>query len=203
MAAACGVPTDEAPTPIAIDELPDSLRPASANDSTSTVPVDDANTVPVWLIRPGQQEGDRTVLERVRRPVEIANLRTALEQLFLPVPDTEAPLTSQWANLADIELVDVRTDEATSTATITLSEIPPIGEFLTQAFAQLVFTASEFTGVDVVQFQIGTDPQIAAVPIDGGATLTQVTTDDYLSLDPTVVPPNFSLPADATPTTSP
>ncbi len=198
-ASACGVPTDAAPTPIAVDELPDSLRPTGATESTTTVPVDDANTVPVWLILPGQQDGDPTVLERVRRPVETANLRAALIQLFQPVLESEAPLTSQWANLADIELVDVTTDEATATATITLSAIPPIGEFLTQAFAQLVFTASEFTGVDVVQFQIGTDPTVVPVPVDGGVTRQQVTTADYSSLDPSVVPTTESPVIDTTP----
>lgn len=160
----CGVPLDSHPRRI-----------------TQTSEVDPADVPPTTSASPGAQEvsvyflrDDR--LEEVRYPVSDPSLGAAISYVLAgPTSTSSSQLRTAVPPGTDLLGVEIRDG---GVARIDLSsEINDIsGETQKEAFAQLVFTALSYRGVDRVRFLI--EGKGVDAPTDDG-NLTVVTADDY------------------------
>lgn len=160
---ACGVPSDEAPRKLALDDVPaELLAPApTALATTTTVP----GTVPaaIFLLR-----DDRLV--PVERKVDSPPaLRRVLGALLGGPTDEEAGGGLRSAISAQTALISVLVDGGVARVDLTGSFADIGGQEQILAVAQLVFTATTVEGVSGVQFAL--DGQPVEVPRADG-TLT-------------------------------
>jgi len=157
--AACGVPADDDPQAIAARDLPAELLDPDPGSSTS-VPESGATTVPVYMLE-DSTDGVRLVAVD-RRVTEAGTPNERLVQLIggASADEMEGGITS--AIPAATVLLDVTTDEEADEVTIDLSEdfFTIEGEALAQAFAQIVWTATEpeAGGFRQVRFSVDGDP---------------------------------------------
>lgn len=197
-AGACGIPLDDQPEVIAAGDLPSTLQPPEATSSTTTttLPPQLTEDVTIYLVDPA--DGD-PILVAVTRQVPIIDgavdvERLALEQL-LAGPTSEEQLEDNLTTLvvpsgdAPIEVLDMRRP-AEDQLSVVLSESPAIegGERVT-SFAQMVFTLTEFQGVELVRFLVrdeaGADDFIVVkTDTEEGDVTRAVGRADYASLEP-------------------
>ncbi len=199
LGAGCGIPLDDAPETIAVDELPAALQPTTTTTTTS-VPEQLAEAVVIYLVDPNEGEPRLVGVERQVALVDSGTELEALilEQLFagptneeqtekllstLLVPSGEAPL----AVLETASPADGRLD-------IVLTEAPSVeGTARITAFAQVVFTLTELESVDAVSFLVrnedGENEFISVLTeAEEGNVERPVGREDYPSLRP-IVPP--------------
>lgn len=197
-AGACGIPLDERPEIIAGGDLPSTLQPPEATSSTTTttLPPQLTEDVTIYLVDPA--DGDPALVP-VTRQVPIVDggvelERLALEQL-LAGPTSEEQLENNLTTLVvpsgddPIEVLDVRRP-VEGQLSVVLSEPPALegGERVT-SFAQMVFTLTEFAGVDLVRFLVrdeaGADDFIVVkTDTEEGDVTRAVGRLDYASLRP-------------------
>lgn len=198
-AGGCGIPLDDRPEVIAGGDLPSTLQPPEATSSTTTttLPPQLTEDVTIYLVDPA--DGDPALVP-VTRQVPIVDggvelERLALEQL-LAGPTSEEQLEDNLTTLVvpsgddPIEVLDVRRP-AEGQLSVVLSEPPALegGERVT-SFAQMVFTLTEFPGVDLVRFLVrdeeGADDFIVVkTDTEEGDVTRAVGRLDYTSLLPT------------------
>lgn len=165
--AACGVPTQDRPEALIID----------APEPTSTAePMVDEGAVGLWFIRGSQ-------LEEVSRPGGPADVHAALDLLAAGLTPAEvagglrtalAPQTLRHSGPT--------ADEPVVTVAVT-REFTGLGGGNQQlAVAQIVWTVTEFPGVDEVRFSV--DGRPLEVPTDEGLTDEPVDRADYRSVAP-------------------
>jgi len=182
--AACGLQADDDPKPIAARDLPAELLDPDPGSST-TLPESGATTVPVYLL---EETADGVRLVAVdRRVAEAGTPDERLAQLFGgAMPDeTEAGITS--AIPADTVLLDVIPDEEADEVTIDISgDIFSIeGPALAQAFAQMVWTATEPEAGGYRQVRFSVDGEPTPVPdADSAEQEGPVTRSDYDRFSP-------------------
>ncbi|RBY85002.1 GerMN domain-containing protein [Blastococcus sp. TF02A-30] len=165
--AACGVPTQGRPEALAVD------TPAPAPLEEPTV---DDGVVELWFVR-GRQ------LEAVSRPVGPADVHAALDLLVAGLTPAEAAAGLRTA-LAPQTLrhSGPAADDAVVTVAVTREFTGLVGGNQQLAVAQIVWTVTEFPGVDGVRFSVEGRP--LEVPTDDGLTDEPVDRDDHRSVAP-------------------
>ncbi len=171
--AACGVPADDSPRAIGSGRLPpDLLEPVSTTPTTD--PVGGERTVLVYFL-------DGAVVRSVTREVASRTPEAALGALVAGVTPEDPPGLStaipDGLRVAQVQRID-------NTLVVELSaEIGDIGAQLQQAaFAQIVYTATELSGVEGVRFRVG--DRDLPVLTDAGAKTEPVGRGDFRSLRP-------------------
>ncbi|MFL6204529.1 MAG: GerMN domain-containing protein [Acidimicrobiales bacterium] len=181
----CGLPADDDPQAIAAGDIPAELLDPDPSSST-TLPESAGNaTVPVYLL---QRSPDGVRLVPVKRGVTeegIPNERLAALFGGVQPDEVEEGLTSGIP--ADTVLLGVTTDEEDHEVTIDISDdiFSIEGEALAQAFAQMVWTATEpgAGGFRQVRFSVDGEPT-PVLDGDGAEQEGPVTRADYDSLAP-------------------
>jgi spore germination protein GerM len=174
----CGITTDDSPRPIPRGALPEQLLlPAT----TTTITVETVDRTLYFAL------ADAESLATLSVPVPATEgnpYRAALSALVATRPVQE-DLNNQIP--ADTSVLGADLDAASGVLTVNLSEEMEnvVGPVQLQAFAQLVFTATEFRTVTGVRFLIVGQPR--GTPIEGGIKEANETVvrNDYRSFDPT------------------
>jgi spore germination protein GerM len=185
--ASCGVPTDAQPRDI-------ETQPAELPQDVAAATTDTGPRV-YFLITPEGQQND--MLAAVTRAVA-PEPSVVLEQLFKGVSGEETSRL-RTAIPADTRLItsNVQTD-GTLMVNVSDAFFKSTGDLQIKAVAQIVFTASEFSGVQRVKIEV--DGKIYPWPRgDGTLATVALTPYDYPELDPTTQPDYPPLPS---PTTS-
>jgi spore germination protein GerM len=182
-AAGCGLSANDQPRVIAADDLPPDL--AEPTTSSTSLGTQSPTTTPVTIYYLVQQDGV-TRLHGVTRDVEDASRpRDRLAALLAPpTPDEQAAgiLTSIPA---DTILVNSQLVEADDELIVDLSRslFDVQGQELRNAFAQLVWTATELEGVRRVRFLVDGE-EFRAPDEDGIEQPGAVARSDYITLAP-------------------
>jgi spore germination protein GerM len=161
--AACGIPLDEDP------EVVSQPTSGSSQAPTTTEPDGVSAEVSVYFLR-----GD--ALEAQRYPVAgEADLGQALNfVLARPAEGSDPDLRTSVP--PGTQLLGVETDGSTATIDLSADIADVSGVAQKEAFAQIVFTALSFRGIDQVRFEIDGRPIDA--PTDDG-NLTVISADNY------------------------
>lgn len=174
--AGCRVPDDSSPREIPASQVPfDLLTPStSAPPATSPVPTVDGN---VFMV-----SGDRLVAvpRSVPAPLSLGSLLAGLVQ-----GPTRGELSRGYSTAVGPQASVLSAQMVDSSAVIEISDsFAGIGlQQQILGLAQIVFTASEFPGVQDVRIQINSQP--ATVPRgDGSVTSDPLTRSDYAALAP-------------------
>lgn len=182
---ACGVEPQAEPEDVSI--APVLTTPASPT-RTSAGP-----TVVLWFL-----EGDR--LAPVRRAASGTGPATALDLLADgPTPEESADgLSTALFTPQPLAVVDGRQSDSTLTVAVSPAFVNVSGDNQLRAVAQVVWTATEFAGVEEVRFVTEDGP--LEVPTDEGLTDEPVEREDYASVAPEDAPPDSpsTAPAAAT-----
>lgn len=173
--AGCGVDPQPAPEDVAVS----AITTGPAEPSTSAP----GPQVTLWFLR-----GER--LEAVTRSAPDSSPGTALELLAEgPLPDDGDPglgtavVPDSLAGIEGPDEDDVLTVDVTRAFSIA-------GDDQLREVAQVVWTATEFDGVEAVRFTSEDEP--VEVPTDAGLTDQPVDRDDYASLAPAADPAEAS-----------
>jgi hypothetical protein len=165
--AGCGVPAQERPEP---------LRVPAPEPTVAEGTAPGAQEAQVWFVRDLH-------LEPVSRPVTPAGPRTALEALV------EGPTASEGQAGLRTALAPERLraegpteDDPTVTVSVPRGFSGLVGGDQQLAVAQVVWTVTQFPGVDGVRFT--SEGQSLEVPTDDGLTDQAVDRDDYASTAP-------------------
>jgi len=157
----CGLPSDDAPQTIAPENVPPDLLDPNPGSSTTLPESAGTTTVTVYLL---EETSDGVRLTPVEREVTDAStpderLRTLFSNGASP-EELEAGIRSDIP--ADTVLMDVTTNRGTNEVVIDLSDdiFAIEGEALAQAFAQMVWTATEpdAGGYRFVRFLVEGEP---------------------------------------------
>lgn len=183
--AACGLSENRDPQVIAADEIPSELLAANPSSSTTLAASPRTASVTVYLV---STVDGTTHLVPVQREVAAAGADRAGDRLIaLLAAPTKAELASGVITSipSDTVLLDTDLDEATQELTIELSRslFDVQGEELRNAFAQLVWTATELEGIRRVRFVV--DGEVYRTPDEAGIEQPgAVSRIDYRSLAP-------------------
>jgi spore germination protein GerM len=178
--AACGLPTDDAPRQVAADNVPFELLGPS-----TTQPASNAGTgsqVTLYFV-------DGTTLRGVRRSVDNVNPQAVLAQLVKGRADTDQPSTANIRTAIPPNTTVVGSSLECDVLTVVLSPeiLSETGAEQKTAFGQLVYTATEFSGIGSVRFKVvdqsGAEQDVAP-PTDLGSKAEPVTRVDYSLLAP-------------------
>lgn len=184
LAAGCGLSEDGDPEAIAPDNVPPDLLDPNPPTSTTEPASPDTTPVTVWFLE--ERSGEVPVLTPVQR--DIADPARAGQRIgaLLDQPPTEEEQDDGISTFipSGVRLLNTELDQSRQLLVVDLSqEIFDIeGQGLSNAFAQLVWTAAELDGVRQVRFQVdGEDIQALDA---SGSEQTVVNTGDYRSLAP-------------------
>lgn len=137
----CGIQTDSAPR-----NLPDSERgPAAAGSSSGS---DASGADRIYLVAPG----DERLLRSVPRD---AALREDLMQILLLGPNDDE-IAAQYSSFIppDTQLLSARSKGQILIVDVTGEIAELTGQSLSQAIAQIVYTATEIDGIEAVQLKV-------------------------------------------------
>jgi len=183
--AACGVPADHDPQAIATRDLPPDLLDPNPSSSTTLAESAHTTTVPVYMLEE-TSEGVRLVAVE-REVTEEGTPNERLASLFLGASPDESGHGISSGIPSDTVLRKVTTDEKSDEVMIDLSsDIFTIeGEALAQAFAQIVWTATEpgSGGFRQVRFSVDGEPT-PVLDGDGAEQEGPVRRADYGALAP-------------------
>lgn len=168
-AAACGgIPSDDAPTLVAADEVPSELSESSTTTTPSGVPSN------VYLVSAPEDGEERLLIcvvsvERDEAETQAGAAVAVLRALTKLVP-TESRCFPQLINSVppDLEILDAEVEDRI--LVLDLANLTQVqGVAARRAIAQIVFTATAIPGIDGVRFrQEGKD---IAVNVSDGRTL--------------------------------
>ncbi|HJR24013.1 MAG TPA: GerMN domain-containing protein [Acidimicrobiales bacterium] len=181
LSAGCGLSENSEPRVIAAADVPEELIDPNPATSTTVVPSPTTTVVSVYYV---VQEAGQTRL--IARPREVADASRAADRLAAlllpPTPDEVAAgiLTSIPADTVVID-TDLVGDELVVDLSASLFDVQ--GEELRNAFAQLVWTATELDSVRRVRFRV--DGQDVNAPDANGIEQSRaVQRGDYVLLAP-------------------
>ncbi len=181
--AACGLPASSEPQLIEEAELPSELLTVSPSSSTTLAPTPTSTSATVYFL---QVVDGITHLVPVQR--EVANGTRPGDRIIalLGAPSADEAAFGIISSIpADTVLLDTEIDETTQEVTIELSRalFDVQGAELRNAFAQLVWTATELNGIRRVSFVV--DGQEYRAPDEAGIEQPgAVTRSDYRTLAP-------------------
>ena len=179
----CGLGAQSAPEPISIP------RPSTTGPGVTGDP--DGPRVTVWFVR-----GSR--LEAAERPAQQPGLTPALDALVAG-PSRGEVVDGLRTALSPQSLMPDRPAAADAVVTVAVSreftEVAGGNQLL--ATAQVVFTVTEFPGVEAVR--ITADGSPVEVPTDDGLSAEPVGRDDYASVAPPDPPPGTPSSGEAPP----
>ena len=177
LAGACSAPVDSGPKSIRSASIPVGLRAETSSTTTTTVPAGSSEEVTVYFIA---SDGHlQPVTRRVTSPVTAAKV---LQKLFAGPLDAEALSGLHTAISGDTTILGANVESSILTVNTSKSfAFGPVPEQI-GAYAQVVFTALDLSGVIGVQFaqngrrisvQAG-DGSSTSVPL-GRASFSQLT----------------------------
>jgi uncharacterized Zn-binding protein involved in type VI secretion len=162
MAAGCGIPTGGAPVGIAKSDVPPHLiNPVTPTTVNSPIPTGAAVPEPIYLVGPSQH------VIAVSRDVQFpASLGEIMETLLAGPTTVESRFGLQ--SFLTGSKTDVSVTVVTGIATVDFATNPVqvVGPDQTLAIAQVVYTATQQSGVSGVLFQIAGKP--IEVPTSSG-----------------------------------
>lgn len=162
-AVSCGVPIDDSPRAISRSTAP------PATNVTTTLDGAPIDQVSVYFLR-----GE--ALERYSQDVaDEPTIGQAIGFVLDPVPD-DAPAGLSTKVPPGTSLIDVEVVGRVATIDLTNEINDVFGPDQKEAFAQIVFTALAWEGVEQVRFQV--DGEAVDAPTDDG-NLAVVSADDY------------------------
>jgi spore germination protein GerM len=174
---ACGLPKDGAPRAISPDKVPFSLLGPS-----STAPGNEpgGSTVALYFV-----DGDH--LRATSRRLTDTSITGIIEALIAgPAKDDPSNLKSALPTETKV----LRADVTNGSFTVVLSKeiLSAVGQVQENAFAQLVYTATDVAGVNQVQFRVadddGSNEAEATPPTDSGLKQGPLTRADYTKIAP-------------------
>jgi spore germination protein GerM len=182
-ASGCGLSANDTPQAIAPENLPPGLIDPSSGSSTTEPEPGVTTPVRVFLL---ERVGDTTRLSAVEREVSdpsVAGQR--ITALLSPPSEAEVERGVITSIPSDTVLLSAVLDEASGELVIDVSDelLAIQGSELANAFAQLVYTATEADGVRQVRFLVEGE-EIAAPDDDGRPVQRAVTRTDYVALAP-------------------
>lgn len=180
--ASCGVPADGDPQVIAADNLPPDLVDPSQSTTTTLPP---AQTVPITVYLLRQTSGGTQLVPVEREVTDPTEPGQRIEAVLDAQPTAQEEARGLSSAIPpDVELLEAPLNRDDRVLSIDLSgEFFAIqGPLLSNAFAQIVYTAAELDGVRSVRFRVDGRPQQAID--DEGAQQSSVDTSDYRSLAP-------------------
>ena len=158
--AGCSLRADDSPQEIASRDIPPELLDPNPSSSTTLSESAGTTTVPVYMLKETSGAVRLIPVEREVTQAGVPNERLAA--LFLGATAEEADRGIASGIPADTELLDITTDEEANEVVIDVSsDIFSIeGEALAQAFAQMVWTATErgAGGFRQVRFSVDGEP---------------------------------------------
>jgi spore germination protein GerM len=180
----CGVPADDSPQAIPRQDLPADLLDPNPGSSTTLPESAGTTTVGVYLLEETSDEVRLVLVDREVTQSGVPNER--LTTLFGGATEAEIDAGITSAIPMDTKLLDVTTDRDNREVTVDISgDIFTIeGELQAQAFAQMVWTATEPSagGYRQVRFLVDGTPTTV---LDGDGVEQEVLTRaDYSPLSP-------------------
>jgi hypothetical protein len=176
----CGLPEDAKARPVASGDLP----PGLLGPTTTTIEAPTASAAfrgTVYFL-----DEDATHLVPVKVALADGASTTLVKAVIAgPDPDARPPLGSDIP--PDTELVDLTQKGRLLTVVLSGDIIKVTGGAQANAFAQLVWTATELKGIDEVTFLvIDADGKRQPVkpPTDSGSEQTIIDRNDYLKISP-------------------
>ncbi len=162
MAAACGIPTSGAPISIAKSDVPPHLiNPVTPTTVNSPIPAGAAVPEPIYLVGPSQH------VIAVSRDVQFpASLGEIMETLLAGPTAVESKFGLQSFLTGSKTDVSVTVVAGIATVDFTTNPVQVVGPDQTLAIAQVVYTATQQSGVTGVLFQIAGKP--IGVPTSSG-----------------------------------
>ena len=181
LVAGCGLSENSKPRVIAAADVPEELIDPNPATTTTVVPSPTTTVVSVYYVI--QQDGQTRLVARPREVADASRAADRLAALLLPpTPDELAAgiLTSIPADTVVID-TDLVGDELVVGLSASLFDVQ--GEELRNAFAQLVWTATELDTVRRVRFRV--DGQDVNAPDANGIEQSRpVQRGDYVLLAP-------------------
>ena len=182
--ASCGLPADDEPRAIAEGDIPADLLDPNPTSST-TVSVAAGTTVVVYLLE--ERQGGNRLVAVEREVTEASTPDQRLAALFggATKRETDAGLTSGIP--VDTQLLSVAVDEEEDEVVVDVSgDLFNIeGAQLAQAFAQIVWTATEPSAGGYTRVRFLVDGESTTVfDADGASTEDAVSRADYSAFSP-------------------
>lgn len=177
----CGIQTDSAPR-----NLPDSERgPAAAGSSSGS---DASGADRIYLVAPG----DERLLRSVPRD---AALREDLMRILLLGPNDDE-IAAQYSSFIppDTQLLSARSKGQILIVDVTGEIAELTGQSLSQAIAQIVYTATEIDGIEAVQLKVD-GVEVAWPKPNGEITADPLRIYDYPNFVQTAQPAYPAVPA--------
>ena len=200
--AGCGLSDDAEPRVIAAGDLPTEL--ADPTSATSTTLGQSPNTDSVLVYYLVQADGVVRLVPVPREVKDSTRPRDRLAALLVPPTPAEQADGILTSIPTDTVLLDTELVEEDQELVVDLSRslFDIQGQELRNAFAQLVWTATDIEGVRRVRFLV--DGQEYRVPDEDGIEQPgAVSRSDYVTLAPTQVITSTTLPLDPNATTLP
>jgi hypothetical protein len=162
IAAGCGIPTGGAPISIAKSDVPPHLiNPVTPTTVNSPIPAGAAVPEPIYLVGPSQH------VIAVSRDVQFpASLGEIMETLLAGPTAVESKFGLQSFLTGSKTDVSVTVVAGIATVDFTTNPVQVVGPYETLAIAQVVYTATQQSGVTGVLFQIAGKP--IGVPTSSG-----------------------------------
>ena len=182
LVAGCGLSAESEPHAIDTKDLPKDLLDANAGTSTTQLGTATA-TVTVYLL---ERTGETTRLAPVEREVEDpTQAGDRLDALLRPTTDAEQARGLISSIPTDTVLLNTELNQAEQELVVDLSGalFDVQGKELANAFAQIVWTATEIEGVRKVRFKVDGEPY-RAPNAEGIEQPGAVTSADYRPLAP-------------------
>lgn len=174
LALACGVPEDDAPQELSADDVPFGLLTTAPTTTTTPVDLPPSRSADLYFVN------SEDLIEPIEREVDDRTPETIIQTLL--DTDTAGLPSGLTSNIPpDTELVDLTIDDNVVTLDLTEQFTTVEGERFIAAVAQLVFTATDITAIDLVSFRVDGDP-IPVSDEDGAAQDEPVSRIDYRGL---------------------
>jgi hypothetical protein len=199
--AGCGLSANDEPRVIASGDLPNELVDPTGSSSTTLAQSPNTDSVVVYYLV--QQDGIARLVPVPREVKDATRPRDRLAALLVPPTPAEQTDGILTSIPADTVLLETRLVEQDQELVIDLSRslFDIQGQELRNAFAQLVWTATEIDGVRRVRFLI--DGKEYRVPDEDGIEQPgAVSRSDYVTLAPAQVITSTTLPVDPNATTT-
>lgn len=187
VAAGCGVPTDDAPRALSVDNVPFGLLTTAPTTTSTTVPPSQRARVRIFLVgADAQLVRLAEVVRPVARPVNPARVLAAL--FAGPTPEEqEQGLRTALPPDARLLSVSELIDPGLIVVNISAALREVTGAQLRLAVAQIVYTATALPRVSRVQLEIEGEP--VQVPLEDGSVVSELAPSDFPTLDPGYMPP--------------